>query len=50
MEATKSLTHFDIIDNELDTNLANEQKLLIQHWVSSECQDRFKHFMLKEKW
>lgn len=49
MEATKSLTHLAIIDK-LDDDLAKEQKLLIQHWATAECQDRFKSFLSKEKW
>ncbi|XP_037043563.1 chromodomain Y-like protein isoform X1 [Bradysia coprophila] len=49
MEATKSLTHVDVIDK-LDDDLAKEQKLLIQHWATAECQDRFKNFLSKEKW
>ncbi|KAJ6644511.1 Chromodomain Y-like protein 2, partial [Pseudolycoriella hygida] len=49
METTKALTHFDIIDK-LDHDLAKEQKLLIQHWTTSECQERFNNFLSKEKW
>lgn len=50
METTKSLINFDIIDNKLDDDLAKEQKLLIQHWATSECHDRFKNYLVKEKW
>lgn len=49
MEATKSLTNVDVIDK-LDDDLAKEQKLLIQHWATAECQDRFKNYLSKEKW
>lgn len=49
MEATKSLTHLDVIDK-LDDDLAKEKQLLIEHWTTSECQDRFKYFLSKEKW
>ncbi len=49
METTKSLIHFDMIDK-LEGDVAKEQKLLVQHWATSECQDKFKNFLSKEKW
>jgi len=34
----------------LDQQLLEEQKILIQHWLSTECQEKFKNFLSQEEW
>lgn len=35
---------------ELSKLLDEEQKLLIQHWISAECQEKFKEYIKNEQW
>lgn len=44
MEATKALLRHTL-RAKLEAVLDSEVPLLVQHWISSECQTNFRHFL-----
>lgn len=46
MKAQKSEQELKVLSDALQ----EEQKVLVNHWMSTECQEKFKHYITKENW
>lgn len=49
MQSIKATLQQDFVER-LKYALKNEQKYLTQHWISTECQEKFKQYLVDDKW
>lgn len=36
--------------SELESALERDEQILMEHWMSSECQDKFKKYLVSGQW
>lgn len=49
LEAIKSALQHKLLPI-LSIAVQDERKQLVEHWTSVECQEKYKNYLIKEKW